>query len=140
MEPFATELGLGSNAGDLEKNALQAAGYSVDELYDQQVSLASMTILHTYNVVYLETHSGVNTGGEGVVATGQIAGNNDPGVAPLLKSGAAVLVHVSGSQQVYYGITSTYIRYYEDNPADRDALEIKLTQGNVYLFESPREC
>lgn len=115
MEPFATELGLGSNAGDLEKSALQGAGYSVDQLYDQQVTLASMAALHTYNVVYLETHSGVNTGGEGVVATGQLAGDNDPGVAPLLKSGAAILVHVSGSQQIYYGITSTFITYYENN-------------------------
>ncbi|GAC1632198.1 MAG: hypothetical protein NVS4B2_16820 [Chloroflexota bacterium] len=115
MEPFATQLGLGPNAADPERNALQNAGFAVDELFDQQVTLASMAAIHSYNLVYIETHSGVNTGGEGVVATGQLARDNDAGAASLLKSGAAILVHVSGSQQVYYGITSTYIRYYEDN-------------------------
>ncbi|MGI8824248.1 MAG: hypothetical protein ACR2JC_01115 [Chloroflexota bacterium] len=114
LEPFATELGLGSTAGDPEVQALKKSGFTVDQLYDEQVTLSSMATLHTYDVVYMQTHSGVNPGGEGVVATGQIPKPGDNAEATLLQNGSVLLVHVSGSDQVYYGITSTYIRNYED--------------------------
>lgn len=107
-EPFASELGIGGNAGDVEVHDLQAAGFRVDQLYNTQVTVASMLLLANYNVVYLHTHSGVSPNGHGVVATGELA-NGDPAVAQYLADGTVVVVGVAGSTQMYYAITSGFI-------------------------------
>lgn len=110
LEPFATELGLGPSAGDPEITQLGGAGFSVDRLYDTQVSVSTMSTLWQYNLVYDETHSGVNQSGEGVVATGEPATTQDSSLAPLLQDGSVIVVGVSGSKDTYYGITSSFIR------------------------------
>jgi len=107
-EPFATELGLGGNAGDVEVHDLQVAGFRVDQLYNTQVTVASMLSLANYNVVYMHTHSGVLPNGHGVVATGELA-NGDPAVSPYLADGTVVVVGVAGSTDMYYAITSGFI-------------------------------
>jgi len=107
-EPFASELGLGGNAGDVEVHDLQVAGFRVDQLYNTQVTVASMLSLANYNVVYLHTHSGVSPNGHGVVATGELA-TGDPAVSQYLADGTVIVVGVAGSTQMYYAITSGFI-------------------------------
>lgn len=112
MEPFASQLGLGPQAGDAEVGDLQKAGYSVDQLYDTQVTLKALTTLSQYNVAYMQTHAGVVTGGEGIAASGELEGT-DPNVGPLIRNGTVILIGVSGSSQKYYGITSSFVTEYE---------------------------
>lgn len=111
LEPFATELNLGSTAGTVEADDLQAAGYRVDRLVDGAVTMGTMSTLANYNVVYMLTHSGVNQWGEGVVATGELA-NTDPTIDPLIKEFSVLVVGVVGSNQLYYGIMSRFIQYH----------------------------
>jgi hypothetical protein len=108
LEPFATELGLGSDAGTPEVNALQATGFTVTTGIDQQVSVDSLLSLSQDNVVYLHTHAGVNAYGAGVVASGEPA-DGDPAVSPFIADGSVMVVGVSGSNQQYYGITAQFI-------------------------------
>jgi hypothetical protein len=111
-EPFAAELGLGPNAGDVEVQQLQAAGFAVDQKYDTNVTVAQLALLSHFNVVYMHTHSGVSAGGDGVVASGEPA-NGDPAVAPFLQDGSVITVGVAGTSQLYYGITSKFISAHE---------------------------
>src|SRR5450759_2710955 len=53
LEPFATELSLGSDAGSPEVNALQVSGFAVDRAIDSQVSVTAMLSLPSYAVVYM---------------------------------------------------------------------------------------
>jgi hypothetical protein len=108
LEPFATELGLGADAGSPEASALQSSGFSVDRAVDEQVSVLALTSLPSYAVVYMHTHSGVTQSGAGVVATGELAGG-DPAVQPLLADGSVMVVGVAGSSAQYYGITSRFV-------------------------------
>jgi hypothetical protein len=108
LEPFATELGLGPDAGAPVTAALQRSGFSVDQATDAQVTVASMTTLSQDAVVYMHTHAGVSSGGTGVVATGEAA-TGDPSVQPYLADGSVVVVGVAGSNAQYYGITSRFI-------------------------------
>jgi hypothetical protein len=112
LEPFATELGMGPNAGDPEVNDLQQAGFAVDQGYDTNVTVATMATLPQYSVVYMHTHSGVDSYGRGVLATGEPA-NGDPSVQPYLADGSVVVVGVAGGTQNYYAITSTFLRQHE---------------------------
>lgn len=111
LEPFASELNLGPQAGKVEADDLQAAGYRVDRLVDGAVTMGTMSTLANYNVVYILTHSGVNQWGEGVVATGELA-NTDPAMDPLIKEFSVLVVGVVGTKQLYYGIMSRYIQYH----------------------------
>jgi len=120
LEPFATELGLGPNAGDVEVADLHAAGFAVDQLYNTSVDVNSMKLLSQYNLVYMHTHSGFITGGLGLIATGQPF-NNDPSMSPLIQNGSVVEAFVSGTDQHYYAITATYLTDYEGQFA-RDSL------------------
>lgn len=113
-EPFATELGLGAIAGDVEVQQLQAAGMVVDQKYDTNVTVAQLASMSNYNVVYMHTHSGVSAVGDGVVASGEPA-NGDPAVAPYLLDGSVITVGVAGTSQQYYGITSKFIASHEGN-------------------------
>lgn len=113
LEPFATELGLGPTAGDPEVTQLRGAGFQVDQAYDNQVTVATMRNLYQYNLVYDQTHSGVNQSGDGVVATGELTTTQDPSIAPLIQDGSVIQVGVAGTDATYYGITSTFIRKYE---------------------------
>jgi hypothetical protein len=107
LEPFASELNLGSSAGTPESDALRASGFSVDEAYDTDVSVSLMSTLSHYSVVYILTHSGVNAQGEGVIATGEVA-NPDPNVKPLLDDHTVIIVGIAGSDTKYYGVLSGY--------------------------------
>ncbi len=133
MEPFASQLGLGPQAGDAEVGDLQSAGYSVDQLYDTQVTLKALTTLSQYNVAYMQTHAGVVTGGEGIVASGELVGS-DPNVAPLIRNGTVIPIGVSGTSQKYYGITSSFITEYE---GQFPAHSLEFLNG-CNLLSSPR--
>jgi hypothetical protein len=111
-EPFASELGLGPNAGDIEVQQLQAAGFAVDQKYDTSVTVAQMATLSRFNVVYMHTHSGLTASGDGIVASGEPV-NGDSSVAPFLADGSVITVGVAGSAQQYYGITGTFITRHE---------------------------
>ena len=111
-EPFAAELGLGPNAGDIEVQQLQAAGFAVDQKYDTNVTVAQMATLSRFNVVYMHTHSGLTASGDGIVASGEPV-NGDPSVAPFLNDGSVIPVGVAGSAQQYYGINSSFITRHE---------------------------
>lgn len=108
LEPFASELGLGPTAGDVEVHDLQSAGFSVDQGYDTAVTVATMLTLSNYNVIFMFAHSGIGSGGDGVIATGELAGT-DPSVAPYLADGSVIVVGVAGSNNQYYGITSRFV-------------------------------
>lgn len=109
LEPFATQLYLGANAGDAEASALESAGFTVDRASDEAVTVQTMTQLPRYNVVYMLTHSGVNTAGEGVIATGEVA-NGDPSVQPFLDDHTVLIVGVVGSALKFYGVLSGFFR------------------------------
>lgn len=118
LAPFATQLGNGPNVLDSEVSDLHAAGFQVDTLFDQNVTVKSMELLSKYNVVYMQTHETVS-GGVGLVATGQIeTADADNALQPLVQSGSLVLVWVSTatgvSKDMYYAITATYIRDHVD--------------------------
>ena len=114
LEPFATQLGLGAGAGDPEVSKLQAAGFDVTELHDTAVTVQVMATLWQYNVIYANTHSDPFNGGDGVVATGQLANENDRSVASFVQDGSIVPVTVSTangqSAEHYWAITSSFIR------------------------------
>ncbi|HEX8919616.1 MAG TPA: hypothetical protein VF898_14020 [Chloroflexota bacterium] len=115
LEPFATQLGPGANAGDPEIQDLKAAGFQVDYLYDNQVTVQAMTTMSQYNVVYMRVHSDPTQTGDGVVATGQVVTNADDTVlAPMIQDGSIVKVKVSTatgeSTESYYAITSAFLQ------------------------------
>lgn len=110
LEPFATQLGLGTTA-NVEADDLQSAGFQVDQASNGAVTVASMASMSEYNVIYVHTHSGVAPGGEGILATGELSSTNDPAVMPLVNNGDVLVVGVSGSSQLYYAITSGYIQH-----------------------------
>jgi hypothetical protein len=112
-EPFATELNLGPHAGDVEAEDLKYVGYSVDQVNDAAVTVDFMKQLPQYSFVYMLTHSGVNQYGEGVIATGQLAtAADDAALKPLMDSYAVLKVGVDGTDNIYYGIVSNYIKWY----------------------------
>lgn len=57
LEPFGTDLGFGPNAGAGVVSALTDAGFSVDVLRDDQVTVPVMQGISQYSIVYIETHS-----------------------------------------------------------------------------------
>ncbi|MGH2448045.1 MAG: hypothetical protein ACRDFS_05515 [Chloroflexota bacterium] len=111
-EPFASELGLGQEAGLPEVNALQAAGLKVDQLIDKQVTVQSYLNLAQYNVVYMETHSGVlGTKGDAIVASGELVNpSNDAALASYINDGSVWDAQVGGdSTDLFYAITSKFV-------------------------------
>jgi|SRR5579884_1532917 len=112
LEPFATELGLGPHAGDLQAQFLEDAGYSVDQLYDGAVTVDEMEKLDQYNVVDIDTHSGANQYGEGVMATGEPYGD-DPSLQPWVKEMSVMPTTVAGTSQLYYGVLSHFFVAHE---------------------------
>jgi hypothetical protein len=107
-EPFASELGLGSQAGAIEAADLQKTGFQVSELTDSSVTVEAMGSLSSYNVVYMHTHSGTASNGEGVVTTGELA-NGDPTAESYRSDGSVIIVGVAGSTDTYYAITSRFV-------------------------------
>jgi hypothetical protein len=133
-EPFATELSLGAHAGDVEAKDLQYAGFQVDQIYDDAVTIETMRSLAQYNVVYMLTHSGVNKYGEGVVATGQLA-TGDPTVEPLVSDGSVLKVGVAGSSELYYGILSHFVTAHMSEFAPHSLIFLNgcmLLRGTVF--------
>jgi len=113
LEPFRTELDLGPDAGESETSALQAAGYTVDNYSDAAVTVDVMKTLGTYNVVYDDTHSGVNEYGEGVIATGQVY-NSNPDLEPYIHEFSVMPVAVAGSPLLFYGVLSRFVQSHVD--------------------------
>lgn len=106
LDPFARNPGF--DTGEAEVVDLQRAGFHVDHLVNEAVTVNVMASLSNYDVVYLDTHSGVNQWGEGVIVTGQLA-NADPTLAPLIKDHSVWIVGVAGDSHLYYSILSPYI-------------------------------
>jgi hypothetical protein len=69
LEPFASQLGYGDTAGASVAAALTAAGFTVDVLRDDAVTVPVMQHLSDYSVVYMETHSNT-VDNHGFVLTG----------------------------------------------------------------------
>lgn len=113
LEPFRTELQLGPDAGASETSALQAAGYKVDTFSDAGVNVDVMKTLGTYNVVYDDTHSGVNEYGEGVVATGQVY-NANTDLEQYMHEFSVMPVAVAGSPLLFYGVLSRFVQSHMD--------------------------
>jgi len=113
LEPFRTELQLGPDAGASETSALQAAGYNVDTFSNAGVTVDVMKTLGAYNVVYDDTHSGVNEYGEGVVATGQVY-NANPDLEPYMHEFSVMPVAVAGSPLLFYGVLSRFVQSHID--------------------------
>lgn len=114
LEPFQDQLLLPLDAGQIEANALQSAGYQVTILRNSQVTVGVLETMNQYNVVYMHTHSGPFQGGDGVVATGQRA-DQGPSVADLVSDGSVDPVTVSTLNGVqtpehYDAITSTFVQ------------------------------
>lgn len=111
LEPFASELALGANAGRPEADTLSSAGFTVDRLIDGQVTVAAMRTLPHYSVIYMETHAGLLSGGDAVVATGQ---TDMAGEQALLDDHSLIQVLVAGdpSHQLYLGVTSAFVTRY----------------------------
>jgi hypothetical protein len=109
LEPFATDLKLGPDAGKTEVDALQQAGFQADVLRDSAVTIAAIEKLSDYSVVYMETHSGV-IGDDALVLTHEV----DPGpYTPLFKDGSVV----QGSPEndpghIYLAFTSKLILHH----------------------------
>lgn len=114
LEPFASQLNMGPHAGDAVAEALMEGGYTVTQLYDNAVTLNTMATLSQYNIVYMQTHTGVNKDtGEAVVASGQVADvqTGGPAVSPDYQT---MTVNVEGGGNTLYdGVMSGYIRTHE---------------------------
>lgn len=110
LEPFATELGLGSTAGDEIAAVLRSAGFSVQVLRDDAVTVAVMETLNQYAFVYMETHSDpLVSGGDAVVATGE---TNTADYTGMFAEGSLKQVMVAGDSptHLYDAITGSFIR------------------------------
>lgn len=107
LEPFATEE-IGVHDAIAESADLQRAGFTVDQLSDGNVTVASMASLSQYDVIYMHTHAGVNQEGYAVVSTGQLA-RDDGSMKPLIDQGEVMVVGVQGSSNLYYGVLIPYI-------------------------------
>jgi hypothetical protein len=86
LEPFATDLHLGPDAGKAEVDSLQQAGFQVDVLRDTDVTIPVIEKLSDYSVVYMESHSGV-IGDDAFVLTHEVDPN--PYVS-LVRDGSVV--------------------------------------------------
>jgi hypothetical protein len=106
LEPFADELGLGSDAGQGEIAPLQAAGFSVDVLRNSQVTVASMENLSNYSVVYMETHSGTFGDGDAIILTRQ---TTSAGISDLFKDGSVTQGLAYGDQALYIAIKAQFV-------------------------------
>lgn len=108
LEPFASELGLGPNAGQDEIDDLSRAGYSVHVARDTQVTVPLMETLPTYAAVYFQTHAGVLSDGDAIVVTGD---TNTTPYAALFRDGSLMQAFVAGDSThgLYDAITSKFI-------------------------------
>lgn len=106
LEPFADELGLGSDAGQGEIVPLQASGFSVDVLRNSQVTVATMETLSNYSVVYMETHSGTLGDGDAIVLTRQ---TSSAGISNLFKDGSVAQGIAYGDQALYIAIKAQFV-------------------------------
>jgi hypothetical protein len=109
LEPFATALGMGPAAGQVERDDLTQAGFAVTEFDDTAVTVDVMATMAQYGVVYMHTHSGTTAGGEGILVSGQLATTDpcpseQPSQCPVIVSG------VYGSSQLYYAVTSVFVQ------------------------------
>lgn len=107
LEPFADELGLGSSAGDEEAQVLTDAGFSVDVLRNQQVTVPVLQRIPQYAVTYVDTHSGVLDNGDAVV----VAGESDPNpYADYFRDHTLRQATVAGdpSRKLYNAVTGAF--------------------------------
>jgi hypothetical protein len=111
LEPFATELNYGPNAGQTQVDALTKVGFKVDVARNAAVTVKTMETLADYSVVYLETHAGLLDNGDALVVTGE---SNAAPYKSLYddKSLQQALVAGDASGTVYNAITSKFVLAY----------------------------
>lgn len=125
LEPFADELGLGSDAGLQEANDLTRAGFQVDVLRNSAVSVATMATLSSYSVVYFETHADpLKAGGDAVVATGEVY--TDGTYPNLYADGSLREVTVAGDTKNFYdAVTGAYFTQHLGNFPNKSIMFIE---------------
>jgi hypothetical protein len=128
LEPFATELGLGQQAGSAEATALRGAGYDVTTLRDSQVTVESMATLTHDSVVYMETHAGLLNGGDAVIGTGQTSVS---GLTSLINDGSVIQIVVAGDPKgtLYVGITGRFFARHASRFPDSSLLFLNGCSG-----------
>jgi hypothetical protein len=115
LEPFGTQLGFGPDAGSDVVAALTSAGFSVDVLRDDAVTVPAMQNMSQYSVIYLETHS-QTVDNHGFVLTGdQDAADYAPmrrDCAPSNPNFCALMQGFAGhdSTHLYNAITDRFIQ------------------------------
>lgn len=111
LEPFASELGLGAEAGQDEANILSRQGFHVDILRNAAVTVAAMSTLSQYSFVYFQTHAGLLPNGDAVVATGE---TDTAPYATLFQDHSLMQVFVAGdpTKTLYDAVTSNFVTYH----------------------------
>jgi hypothetical protein len=108
--PFASETG-GPNEGDVEITDLRNAGFQMGPpAVNTQVTIQLLEGLAQYNAIYMLTHSGVDSAGHAIVVSGQLWVAGDNSMAALQSDGSVVASEVFGSSQLYWAITSAFVR------------------------------
>lgn len=106
LEPFATQLGEGTSAGQTEVDALTRAGFKVDVFRDSQVTVKLMETISQYSVVYMVTHS--TPVGTTAFATDETDYSK---YIPLIQDGSVIQLGIAGDPTgaLYLGVNSTFI-------------------------------
>jgi len=108
--PFAHQIGPDSGVAEIKD--LQAAGFQVDVLRDSQVTIHSLRSLADYNVIYIQSHGGVNQYGEANLVSGQLV-DNDAEVLPMYYNYSVSKATVAGEGDTqYWAILSNFFRNY----------------------------
>jgi hypothetical protein len=106
LEPFAHQVG--TVAGQAAVDDLTRAGFKVDVLQNDAVTVQAMETLANYSVVYMETHAGALPGGDAVVATGE---TNTVPYTTLLQENSVIQILAAGdpSGTLYNAITGRFV-------------------------------
>jgi hypothetical protein len=110
LEPFAWQLGRGDDAGQAEITVLKNAGFSVDVLRNEQVTIAVLEHLADYSVIYMETHSNV-LGTDAAIVVDD-TNNDNPAYQQLLADRSVMQFTIAGddAQHFYLGVTSAFFQ------------------------------
>jgi hypothetical protein len=108
--PFAFETG-GPDEANPEISDLVAAGFQVDApVLNTDATIQRLESLAQYNVVYMVTHSGVDSAGHAIVLSGQPFSQSDASMSLLELDGSVTTSLCAGCTQPYWGITSAFVR------------------------------
>ncbi|MGI8824526.1 MAG: hypothetical protein ACR2JC_02560 [Chloroflexota bacterium] len=123
LEPFSQLLGHEASYGAAEAGTLSQAGFRVDVLRNQQVTVASLEKMAAYSVVYVETHSNVLDNGDVVIASGETDARAYPS---LFEDGSITQVTVAGDphKSLYLAIKTRFIEHHVGTFPDSSLLFI----------------